>query len=89
MVEIDRNEILVKPLKSQKDLELTRAYQAMMLRLKGADIVPKKHVLDNKVSEAMRNVEEKNTILKWNWCHQDVTEETQRRLQFKTSKPTS
>jgi hypothetical protein len=50
MVEIDSNAILVEPLKSRKDPELTRAYRAMMLRLKRAGIIPKKHVLDNEVS---------------------------------------
>ena len=33
MVEIDSNAILVEPLKSRKDPELTRAYRTMMLRL--------------------------------------------------------
>jgi hypothetical protein len=56
MVEIDSNAILVEPLKSRKDPELTRAYKAMMLRLKRAGIVPKKHILDNEVSEAMKEV---------------------------------
>ena len=34
MVEIDRNAILVEPIKNRTDAELTRAYRAMMLRLK-------------------------------------------------------
>ena len=54
LVEIDSNEILVKPMKSCKDPEMTRAYRATMTRLKRAGIVPKKHVLDNEVSEAMK-----------------------------------
>jgi hypothetical protein len=56
MVEIDSNMILVKPLKSQKDPELTRAYQAMVLRLKRTGIIQKKHVLDNGVSKAMKEI---------------------------------
>ena len=56
MVEIDSNAILVEPLKSRKDPELTRAYKTIMLRLKKAGIVPKKHILDNEVSEAMKEV---------------------------------
>ena len=56
MVEIDSNAILVEPLSSRKDAELTRAYRTLMLRLKAAGIVPKKHVLDNEVSEAMKTV---------------------------------
>ena len=56
MIEIDSNAILVEPLKNRKDPELTRAYRSMMLRLKRAGIVPRKHILDNEVSEAMRDV---------------------------------
>ena len=56
MVEIDSNAILVEPLKSRKDPELTRAYKTLMLRLKRAGIVPKKHILDNEVSKAMKEV---------------------------------
>ena len=56
MVEIDSNAILVEPLKSRKDPELTRAYKSMMLRFKRAGIVPKKHILDNEISEAMKDV---------------------------------
>jgi hypothetical protein len=55
MVEIDSNTILVEPMKSRKDEEMIRAYNALLLRLKRAGIVPKKHVLDNKVSENMKN----------------------------------
>ena len=56
MVEIDSNAILVEPLKSRTDLELERAYIAMMLRLKRYGIEPRKHILDNEVSEAMRDI---------------------------------
>ncbi len=55
MVEIDSNAILVEPMKSRKDEEMIRAYNALLLRLKRAGIVPKKHVLDNKVSDNMKN----------------------------------
>ena len=34
---------------------MIRSYDALVLRLKRAGVVPKKHVLDNKVSEAMKN----------------------------------
>ncbi len=53
LVEIDSNAILVKPMKSRKDAEMIRACNALLLRLKRAGIIPKKHVLDNKVSENM------------------------------------
>jgi hypothetical protein len=53
MVEIDSNAILVEPMKSRKDEEMICAYNALLLQLKRAGIVPKKHVLDNEVSENM------------------------------------
>ena len=56
MVEIDSNAILVEPLTSRKDPELTQAYHTMMRCLKQAVIVPKKHILDNEVSEAMKEI---------------------------------
>ena len=56
MVETDSNAILVKPIKSPKDAELTRAYQTMRPRLRRAGIIPKKHILDNKVSEALKTI---------------------------------
>jgi hypothetical protein len=55
MMDFDSNAILVEPMKSRKDEEMIRAYNALLLRLKRAGIVPKKHVLDNKVSENMKN----------------------------------
>jgi hypothetical protein len=55
MVEINSNAILVKPMKNRKDDKMIRAYNALLLRLKWAGIVPKKHVLDNEVSENMKN----------------------------------
>jgi len=42
-------------MKSRKDEEMIRAYNPLLLRLKRAGIVPKKHVLYNKVSENMKN----------------------------------
>jgi len=41
MVEIDSNSILVEPMKSCKDDEMIHAYNALLLRLKRAGIVPK------------------------------------------------
>ena len=55
MVENDSNAILVEPMKSCKDEEMIRAYNALLLQLKRAGIVPKKHVIDNEVSENMKN----------------------------------
>ena len=56
MVEIDSNAILVKPIKNHKDEELTQVYISMMLRLRRAGIIPKKHILDNEVSEALNTI---------------------------------
>ena len=56
MVEIDSSGILVEPMKSRKDAEMIRAYHTLVQQLKRANITPKKHVLDNKVSEAMEEL---------------------------------
>ena len=56
MVEINSNAILVEPLKSRKYSELTWAYHVFVMRLKRAGSVPKKHVLDNEVWDAMKEV---------------------------------
>jgi hypothetical protein len=55
MVEIDSNTIRIKPMKNRKDAKMIWAYSALMLQLKRAGIVPKKHVLNNEVSENMKN----------------------------------
>ncbi len=55
MVKINSNTILVKPMKSCKDAEMIRAYDALLNGLKQVGIVPKKHILDNKVSRNMKN----------------------------------
>ncbi len=55
MVKIDSSAILVEPMKSRKDAEMIRAYNALLLHLQQAGIVPKKHVMDNEVSENMKN----------------------------------
>ena len=56
MVEIDSNAIIVKPMKSHKDAEMIRAYDVLLNQLKRVGIVPKKQVIDNKVSENMKNL---------------------------------
>ncbi len=55
MVEIGSNAILVEPMKSCKDEEMIRVYNALLLQLKRAGIVHKKHVLNNEVSDNMKN----------------------------------
>jgi hypothetical protein len=56
MVEIDSNAILVKPINSRNNHDLARAYRVLMTCLQHAEIVPKKHILDNEVSEAMKTI---------------------------------
>ena len=55
MVEIDSNAILVEPMKSRKDEEMIRAYDALLARLQQAGSKPRKHVLDNEVSDNMKH----------------------------------
>ena len=54
LVEIDSNAILVEPMKSRKDAEMIRAYDVLVQRLQQANIHPRKHVLDNEISENMK-----------------------------------
>ena len=56
MVKIYSNAILLEPIKSRKDTDLTRAYQTMILRLRRSGIIPKKHILENEVSEALKTI---------------------------------
>ncbi|KAL7502326.1 hypothetical protein ACHAXN_000445, partial [Cyclotella atomus] len=54
MVDIDSNAILVEPMKSRKDHEMIRAYDALVKRILRAGVTPKKHMLDNEISENMK-----------------------------------
>ena len=56
MVDIDSSAILVEPMKSQEHNKMKRAYRVRIKRLKRAGVVPKKHVLDNKISESMKDM---------------------------------
>jgi len=56
MVKIDSNAILVEPINSRNNHKLARAYQVLITRLQQTWIVPKEHILDNKVSEAMKTI---------------------------------
>jgi hypothetical protein len=55
MVEINSNAIFFEPMKNCKDDKMIQAYNALLLRLKRAGIVPKKHILDNEASDNMKN----------------------------------
>lgn len=54
LVEIDSNAILVEPMKSRNDNEMILAYDVLVKQLKNAGVQPKKHVLDNEISENMK-----------------------------------
>ena len=56
VIKIDSNAILVEPLTSPKDPDLSQAYRKLMMQLKRAGIITKKHVLNNEASEAMKEV---------------------------------
>ena len=56
MVEIDSNAVLVEPMSSRTDKQMQRAYLALLERIKEAGVVPKKHVLDNECSAAMKKL---------------------------------
>eukprot|EP00804_Cyclotella_cryptica_P009165 CCRYP_003221-RB/>CCRYP_003221-RB protein AED:0.37 eAED:0.37 QI:0/-1/0/1/-1/1/1/0/370 len=56
MVDINSSAILLEPIKNRTDLELTRAYSTLITRLHRAGIVPHKHILDNKISNAMKTL---------------------------------
>lgn len=64
MVEIKSNAILVEPIKSHHDDKMKRAYKHLLLQLKRADITPKKYVLDNKVSNSIKNMIQDNYNIK-------------------------
>ncbi len=54
MVNINSSSILAEPIKNCSDAELIRAYNVLMLCLQQAGTRPKKHILDNKISAAMK-----------------------------------
>ena len=49
----------LKPLTDKTTEEMQRAYLKLLGRLKKAGLKPKKHVMDNEVSEEMKEVIEK------------------------------
>ncbi len=79
LVEIDSNAVLVEPMKSHKDVEMIRAYNSLLLQLKRAGIIPKKHVLDNKVSENMKNHICNTCKMNMELFHQGATDKTRRK----------
>jgi hypothetical protein len=74
LVEIDSNAILVEPMKSRNDSKMIRAYDAIVQRLLRAGMQPKKHVLDNEISENMKqHIRTKYRSSIWKWFHLVVT----------------
>ena len=86
MVEIDSNVILVDPIKNRTDADLTRAYCAMMLRLKQVGIIPQKHILDNEVSNAIKTIIRDEYKMKLELVHQVAIVAMRKRWPFETSK---
>jgi hypothetical protein len=56
MVEINSSAILVEPIKTRSDAELSRAYSSLITRLHRSGVFPHKHVLDNEISNAMKTL---------------------------------
>eukprot|EP00804_Cyclotella_cryptica_P009775 CCRYP_013229-RA/>CCRYP_013229-RA protein AED:0.29 eAED:0.29 QI:0/0/0/1/0/0/2/0/456 len=56
MVQVNSSAILVEPIKNRKDAKLTRAYTTLMSSLHRAGIQPHKHILDNEISQAMKDL---------------------------------
>ena len=54
-VEININAILVELMKSRKDEERIQAYNALLAQLRQEGSTPRKHILDNKVSDNMKH----------------------------------
>ena len=68
MGEIDSNAILVEPVKSRKDGKIKHAYEHLLLCLKQTGVQPKKHVLDNKVSESMKTMIRDEYTMEWDFA---------------------
>ena len=54
MVEINSSAILVETIKNCSDFKLTQAYSSLIKLLHCTGIVPRKHILDNEVSNTMK-----------------------------------
>ena len=63
MVEIDSSCILVEALEDRTAEEMQRAYLHLLQRIKRAGVQPKKHVMDNEVSELLKETIEKECKL--------------------------
>ena len=78
MVEVNSNVILVELIKNQTSDELQCVYLLLLDRIMTAEIVPKKHVLDNECSEDMKELSARCANL--NSCNPTATATTLLRL---------
>ncbi len=53
-IHLNANYIFVKPMRSRSNEEMVRAYKKIINRMRLADLQLKKHILDNKASEAFK-----------------------------------
>ncbi|KAL7529813.1 hypothetical protein ACHAWF_003120 [Thalassiosira exigua] len=56
IVKINSSGILNEPMKNRTDNKMIRAYLILVQRLQWANVTPRKHVLDNEVSESMKEL---------------------------------
>ena len=56
LIHIDSNHIYVEPLKSKSSAEMQRAYLSLIKRVKKSGMEIKKHVLDNEISDEMKEL---------------------------------
>ena len=88
MCEIDGNAVLVEPMKNKTEEEMVETYQIMIDRLKTGGSFPKKHILDNEISEKYKNQLRKMECI-GNWCRSVFAEETLPKKQHKHLKAIS
>lgn len=62
LFEVDSNAILVAPMASRSKGEMVKAYQSLIDRLNARGIFPKKHMLDNEISDELEDCIAKNHI---------------------------
>ena len=62
LVEIDSGAILVEAMRNRSAGEQCRAYQVLVNRLHQCKIYPKKHILNNKISDEFKSVIKHNKM---------------------------
>ena len=75
--QVDVNAIISEPMKKRTAGEMVAAYRKTMKRFKRANIVIKKHILDNDISEEFKKeIENHQCTYDTSWCQKECTEET-------------